>query len=87
MPAVANEKLGEESRILVLGNDLAILVEERVAPRLDVLLELGVILRPFILFDLIETSVLPIHERLVHQTVSAHGTRRYSLNRLGGSIH
>ena len=60
MPAVANKKLGEKSWILVLGNDLAILVEERVTPRFYLLLKLGMILCPFILFDLVETSILPI---------------------------
>jgi hypothetical protein len=86
MPAVTKEKHGEESRILVLGDGLAILIEEGVAAGLDVLLVLDVILCPVISFDLAETSVLPIGEQLVNQTVTTHNTRRYSLNRLGGSI-
>ncbi len=86
MPAVTNEKLREESRILVLGDGLAILVEEGVAAGLDVFLVPDMILRPFISFDFVETSVLPIEERLINQTVTTHDSRRYSLNRLGGSI-
>ncbi len=44
MPAVANEKLGQEDQILVRRDCLAVLVEEGVLSGLDVLLVLGVIL-------------------------------------------
>lgn len=75
LPAVANEKLGQEGRILVLGNGLAVFVEEGVAPGLDVLLVLGVILCPVVLHHLVETSGLPIGERLIHQAVATLGAR------------
>ena len=58
----------------MLRHDLPILVEERVAARLGVLLELGVILRPAVSGDLVQTSILPIGEWLVNEAVSAHGT-------------
>ena len=74
VPAMTNKKLREESWILVLGQDLAFLVKERVAPRLDIFLKLGVILVPVVLSDLVKTSILPIGGWLVDQTVSAHGT-------------
>ncbi len=86
MPAVTNEKLREESQILVLGDGLAILVEKGVAAGLDVFLVPDVILCPFISFDFVEMNVLPIGEQLINQTVTTHDTRRYSPNRLGGSI-
>ena len=72
---MAHEKLGQEGRIPVLRDDLPILVEERVAARLGVLLELGVIPRPAVAGDLVQTSTLPIGEWLVDEAVSAHGTR------------
>ena len=75
LPAMAHEKLGQEGRIPVLRDDLPILVEERVAARLGVLLELGVIPRPAVAGDLVQTSTLPIREWLVDEAVSAHGTR------------
>ena len=81
VPEMTNKKLGEESRILVLGQDLAILVEERVAPRLDIFLKLGVTLVPVSSSDLVKTSILPIGGWLVDQTVSAHGTRRQCQSR------
>jgi hypothetical protein len=76
VPAVANKNLGEESGILVLGDNLAVLVDKWVTPRLDVLLVLGVILCPGVSNALVETSVFPIAERLIDERVSAaHGTQ------------
>ena len=75
VPAMTNEKLGDESQILVFGKDLAKnLVEERVVSQLDVFLVLSMILCPVVLCDLVEMR--PIGEWLVDQTMSAHGTQR-----------
>ncbi len=59
----------------MLRDDLAVLVKERVAAQLGVLLELGVILCPVVAGDLVQTSTLPIGEWLVNEAVSTHGTR------------
>ena len=70
----------------MLSNGLAVLVEEGVAPGLDVLLVLGMILCPVVSHRLVETSVLLIGERLVHQAVATLGARRHCRNRLGRAI-
>ena len=72
---MANKKLGQDGWILVLGNGLTVFVEEGVAPGLDVLLVLDVILRPVVLHHLVETSGLPIGERLIHQAVATLGAQ------------
>ena len=58
MPAVANEKLGQEDWILVLRDCLAVLVEEGVSSGLDVLLVLGVIICPLFALDPLDFFVL-----------------------------
>ena len=86
VPAVANKNLGEESGILVLGNNLAILVDKWVTPRLDVLLVLGMILCPGFSNALVETSIFPIAEWLIDKRVTAHGTQGVGVDRLRCSI-
>jgi hypothetical protein len=57
--------LGDDLAILV-KEDLAIFVKEGVAPNLDVLLVMGVILCAVIALNLVETSILPIGKWLVN---------------------